>query len=822
MEKFVQDSRYGLRLLRKSPGFTTVAILTLALGIGANTVIFSVVNSVLLQPLPFRDPADLVKVSFDDPGIGLRDIPFSVPELEDLKTRSGVFDEVSVVFGASVNLTGAQQPERLELLVVNLNYFSMLGNVNPQIGRLFGPQDFALGFSDAVVISDRLWRRSYGGDPNVLGKNLRLDNDLYTIVGVLPPNFRHPGRTIATDVEVYSTAGFSADPFSKPIRNVRQLPGAIARLKRSISLQEAQAKLDAMSSQIRTNFASDYPDQSKWTVRILPLQEALVGNIRPVLWVLMAAVTLIILIAAVNIANLLLARASGRQREVSLRLALGASRIRMVRQMLTESLFLSLMAGVVGILTAVGILHLAVRFVPFNIPRRNEIGMDWVVLGFATLVSLLTGVIFGLVPAVQSAKADLIGTLREGARGSGYSVKTHRLRGLLIISEVTLTVVLMIGAGLLVRTFWRLLQQDAGFSSTGVVVSSLWLPVPNDPKLDPYKGIARQAPFVRELLRRTGAIPGVELAAIASDLPGNSLANNSTDLTIEDMPSNISEKLTAEVIRVSSDYFRIIQTPLVRGRFFTDGDQADKLGVLIIDETTARKYWPDRDAVGRRLKLGPEFNLSWLTVVGIVKDIKYDGLDTDGIPHVYTSAYQDSGRIMNLVFRTPLPPSSLEAQIASEVHAIDPGLPVFGVRSMTEVMQNSLAPRRFSAELVGVFAILALLLSSIGIYGLLAYVVGQRSQEIGVRIALGAQRGHILKLVLSEGVALAGIGVFVGLIMAAIAAPMIASLLYGVRAIDPIVFLAVPLILLSVAFMASYLPARRATKVSPIVALREV
>jgi putative ABC transport system permease protein len=819
MDTFIQDIRYGLRLLAKSPGFTAVVILTLALGIGANTVVFSVINSVLLRSLPFRDPARLVKVTFDDPGLGLAGLPFSVPELDDLKSRPGVFEDVSAIGEGSVNLTGAKQPERLEFVVASPNYFSLLGAA-PEKGRLFGPQDFALGFAEAVVISDGLWHREYGGDPDVIGKSMRLDNDLYTIVGVLPPGFRHPGTTVATDVEVWQTAGFSAAPAPKPARNVRFIPMAIARLNPGITLEQAQAKLDVMSAQVRSDFASDYPSGSTRTVRILPLQESLVGNVRPTLLVLMGAVILVILIASVNIANLLLARASGRQREMSMRLALGASRLRMVRQMLTESVFLSLIAGVVGIVTAVMVLHFVIRFVPFKIPRQSEISIDWVVLGFATLVSFLTGLVFGLTPAIQSAKADLIGSLREGARGSGYSVKTHRMRGLLIISEMALTVVLMIGAGLLIRTFWRLMQEDPGFNSANVAVSSISLPEPDDPHVDPYLGIARQSPFFRELLRRARTIPSVELAAITTDLPGTPSANG-RDMSIEDMPVDFSQKLTAESIRVSPDYFRIIQTPLIRGRFFSENDQADGLPVAIIDETTARRYWQDRDAIGRRLRWGQDANQPWLTVVGIVKDIKQDGLDINGVPHIYTSIYQDGSRDFSLLLRTPLAPSALEAQIRSAVQAVDPNLPLFNIRSLNEVMARSLAARRFSAELVAAFAVVALLLASVGIYGLLAYLVGQRTQEIGVRIALGAHRGDILKLVLGQGALLAGAGVFVGLILAAVTAPMIATLLYGIRAIDPVVFLAVPLVLFAISFAASYLPARRAAKVSPIVALRE-
>jgi putative ABC transport system permease protein len=819
MGTLIQDIRYGLRLLRKSPGFTGVAILTLALGIGANTVIFGVINSVLLHSLRFRDPASLVKISLDDPGVGLVDLQCSVPEWKDLQTRPGVFEDVVLVGGGSVNLTGAKEPQRLEFVNVTPNYFTMLG-ARPEKGRLFGPQDFALGFAEAAVISDGLWRRAYGTDPNILGRRILLDNDLYTIVGVLPPGFRHPGRTVATDVEVWLTSGFSAPPAPPPARGTKVAGVVLARLKPGITLAEAQAKLNVMSTEVRRDFASDYPAKSQWTVHIIPLQESLVGKVRPILVLLLGAVILVILIASVNIANLLLARAAGRQREISMRLALGASPRRVLRQLLTESVILSLIAGVVGILTAEFILNFVIRFVPFNIPRQNEITIDWLVLGFATLVSVITGLVFGLFPAIQATKPDLTTALREGARSSGYSSKTHRMRGLLIISEMAFTVMLMIGAGLLMRTFWRLLQEDPGFNSANVVVSSIWLPVPNDPNLDPYRGIAKQAPFAQELLRRTRTIPGVELAGITSDLPGGP-PERSTDLIIEDMPVGFAEKLSAEVVRVSPDYFKIIQAPLVRGRFFLESEQAGGTPVAIIDESTARRFWPDHDAVGRRLGLGQYSPFPWFTVVGVIKNIKQDGLDINGVPHIYTSVFQDRGRTLNLVLRTSVAPSALEGQIRSEIQSIDPGLPVYNVRSLNEVMETSLAQRRFSAELVGAFAVMALLLACVGIYGLLAYLVGQRSQEIGVRIALGAQRGNILRLVLGQGGVLAGVGIFVGLILAAMIAPLISTLFYGIHAIDPIVFLAVPLILLLVSFAASYFPARRASKISPIVALRE-
>jgi predicted permease len=818
------DVHYGLRLLRKNPRFSAVAVLTLALGVGANTAIFSIVNAVLLRALPYRNPDRLVKITFNEPGLGLRATPFSVPELEDLRTRAGVFEDVSTVGGGSVNLTGAKQPERLGFIVATPNYFSMLGTP-PQIGRLFGPQDFALGFAPAAVISDGLWRRSYGADPNVLGRSLRLDNDPYTIVGVLPPGFRHPGPTQSGDVEVFLTAGFSADPAPPPARSIRIFPDAIGRLKPGITLAQAQARLTAMASELRHDFPTDYSPQAQTTIDIQPLQEALVGDVRPMLLVLQGAVILTVLIVSLNIANLLLARASGRQQEMAVRSALGASHARILRQMLTESVLLSFIGGIAGVATAFGTLGLILRYVPPSIPRLSEVSIDWVVLSFALVISLLTGLLVGLIPAIHSARSAPAIAIREGARGSGYSAKTGRLRDLLIVSELAFAVVLMIGAGLLLRTLRDLLQENPGFNPTQVVTADVWLPIPNNPKLDPYLGNAPKTTFNRKLLRQMNAIRGAELAAITSALPATAQVN-SNGLTIEGRPVESSQDLRSERIRISPDYFKVMQTPLVRGRFFAESDEVGKEPVAIIDETTARRYWPDRDPLGRRLRLGQdpteaEVTQPWMTVVGIVRDIKNDGLDSDGVPHIYVSIYQSPDRQFSLVLRTSLPAAVLQPQIRHEIQSIDPALPVFDVSSMDEVLDRSLASRRFSADLVGGFAGLALLLASIGIYGLLAYMVGQRSREIGLRIALGAGRADILKLILQRGFVLAGSGVVAGLFFAASTASMMASVLYGVRPHDPAVFVLVPLLLLAVALLASYLPARRAAKVDPIAALRE-
>ena len=830
MTRFVselgQDVRYGLRALVKKPTLTIVAVLTLALGVGANTAIFSIVDAVLLRSLPYRDPDRLVRVFFNEPGVGLRDVRFSEPELEDLQTRAGVFDDVSPIFEGSEDFSGAGQPERVEGVNGSFSYFSLLG-VTPQIGRLFGPQDFAPGAATEVVISDGLWHRAYGADPHIVGRILRLDNDPFTIIGVLPPGFRHPGPTVSGDVEIFSAFGFIADPFPKPMRGTRFLVNGIGRLKPGLTLAQAQARLTAMAAQLRHDFPGDYPTQAQWTIEIQPLQETLVGNVRPMLLVLLGAVILIVFIVSLNIANLLLARASGRQQEVALRLSLGASRGRLVRQMLTESMLLSLIGGAAGIATAVGTLGFILRFVPSNVPRLNEVRIDWVVLAFALLISILTGLVFGLAPALHSAKVALSSTIREGGRGSGYSTKTGRLRDVLIVSELAFAVMLMVGAGLLLRTLRGLLQENPGFNPTQVVTANIQLPNPNEAENDPYRDVPRRATFERELLRRMKEIPGVELAALTSALPSTNTNPNavggvaSEGFAIEDRPGESLQDLSAERIRISPDYFEVLRASLLRGRSFTEHDEDGKPLVAIVDESTARKYWPNRDPLGRRVRFRRDPTKPWTTIVGVVKDIKSDGLDIDGVPHIYVPTYQDSNRRLSVVLRTSLPAGVLEPQIRREIQSIDAGLPVFGVSSMNDVLDRSLATRRFSADLVGGFAGLAVLLAAIGIYGLLAYMVGQKSRDIGIRMALGAQREDILRMFLRRGVVLAGVGVVVGLILSASSASVMASLLYGVRPHDPAVFLIVPFLLFGIAVLASYLPARRATKVDPLIALRD-
>ncbi|HWH04407.1 MAG TPA: ABC transporter permease [Gemmatimonadales bacterium] len=826
MGTFLQDIRYGLRVLVKKPTFTIVAVLTLALGVGANTAIFSIVNAVLLRSLPYRDPDGLVRVYFTEPGLGLRDVRFSKPEMDDLLTRSGVFEDMTPIFEGSENLTGVSQPERVEGVNTSFTYFSMLG-VTAQLGRLYGREDFVPGVATGVVISDGLWRRAYGADPKVIGRTIRIDADPCTIIGVLPRGFRHPGPTTSGEADVFAAFGFSGPPFPPPVRNIRVYPNGIGRLKPGVTLKQAQARLTDMAAQLRRDFPADYPPQAQWTIEIQSLQETLVGKVRPMLLVLLGAVILIVLIVSLNIANLLLARASGRQQEMAVRVSLGASPGRVVRQLLTESMLLSLIGGAAGVATAVGTLRLILQFVPSNVPRLNEVRIDFVVLAFALLISILTGVVFGLVPALHSARGALSSAIREGGRGSSSGTRTGRLRDVLIVSELAFAVILMVGAGLLLRTLRGLLQEDPGFNPAQVVTANTWLGVPNDPKTDPYRSIVGKVTFDRELLRRMSAIPGVELAAITSALPTtNSNPNAVGGLAIErfaiaDRPVESSQDLRAERIRISPDYFRVFRATLLRGRAFTEGDEDGKPLVAIIDESTARKYWSGADPLGRRVRFGNDSTTPWTTVVGVIKDIKHDGLDVDGIPHIYVSVYQDPNKQVNVALRTSLPATLLEPQIRREIQSVDAGLPVFNVSSMNDILDRSLAARRFSADLVGGFAGLAVLLASIGIYGLLAYLVGQRSREVGIRIALGARPGDILRMFLRKGVILAGAGIVAGLVISASTASLMASLLYGVRPHDPVVFVLVPLFLLAVAVLASYLPAHRATQVNPIAALRE-
>jgi predicted permease len=821
MTSFLQDLRYAARMLAKTPGFTVVAILTLALGIGANVAAFSVVRAVLLRPLPYSQPGQLVRVFDDLRASNVRDVGMSQPELEDLQNRSGVFEDISAVWPISANLTGGDRPERVEVVATSTNYFTLLG-ANAQLGRIYTMQETVPGFIEGAVISDGFWRREFGADPHAIGKKIRLDGDLYTIVGVMPPDFRHPGRTLQTDVDLWIAAGYAANPFpNPPQRSVRMFPMAIGRLKPGLSAHEAQAKLETFTANLSREYPSDYPAAASWAPRLVSIQDDLVGGVRTELFVLFGAVGCVLLIACVNIANLLLARGAGRQREIAVRLALGASRGRLISQLLTESVLLSAISGLFALVTVIVLKNALLKFAPADLPRLNEVSIGAGVLLFAFFVSILTGVVFGLVPALQSASSSQIASLREGSRGSGASKKHTRVSRFLVASEIALSLILLIGAGLLLRSFWQLLQVKPGFNPRSVVTAQIWMPVPNDPSADPYRPPEKRAAFYRELLRRVSAIPGVQQAAIGS---GGSLpmtrARNSFPFTIEGRPADAERVPVAEFASVTPEYFRALEIPLISGRNFTDADIVGAQRVALIDDTLAHRYWPGEDPIGKQFKGGPP-TAPWITIVGVVATIKSDGFDAPAAPHVYSPLYQNPGVSAAIYLRTAGDPGTLGDIIRHEVQSVDPGIPVFAVRTMDEVVARSLADRRFALVILGVFAAVALLLASIGIYGVMAYTFSQRTHEIGVRVALGAQRSDILRLALGEGMILVAVGLGAGLIGAAIVTRFLRSMLFSVTATDPITFGSIAALLAAVALLACFIPARRATQVDPLVALRE-
>jgi len=816
----IADSRFAIRMLLKQPGFTAIAVATLALGIGANTAIFSVVNAVLLRPLPFPHSEQLVLVSDDLTGRQVNDVGMSVLELQDLQERSGVFEEVSAVWPVDANLTGSDRPERVELLAVSPNYFSLLG-AKAQIGRVFGEEDRAQGFAEGVVISDGLWRRVFGADRNVLGRKIRADNDLYTVVGVMPRDFRHPGRTLRDDVELWGTAGFTGNPFGPPRRAVRMLPGAIGRLKPGLTVQQAQVQIDAFVAQLSGEFPNEYPADAGWTIRLQPAREKLVGEVRTTLLILLGAVGVVLLIACVNLANLMLARSLARQREMAIRLALGAARRRLILQLLNESLVLALIGGAVALVMVSWVTDLLLRLVPTTIPRLHEVGFNGSVLLFTFVVSLLTGVLFGLVPAWQASRPDVLAGLKEGTAGAGIGARSNRLRGLLVVTELALSLVLMIGAGLLLRSFWQVLEVNPGFNPENVLIARIWLPVPNNPELDPYRPPAKRAQFVKDVLRRAGGLPGVRSAAVVA---GNGVPligpHNTAGLVIEDRADE-SVLPQVQLTSVSPEYFSALETPLIAGRFFSDSDETESPRVALVDRAAVKRFWPDQDPIGRHIKFGRRDSRgAWITVVGVVGDIKTDGFDAPERAHVYLPILQNAGYAMAVFVKTEGDPSNLTQALRQQVQAVDPDLPVFGEKTMEDIVGASLAERRFAMQLVTAFGVVALLVAGVGIYGVMAYSVNQRTREIGIRLALGANRLDIMRWVLKQGLGLTLAGVGVGLVGAFALTRLLHGLLFNVATTDPITYAALALLMSAVALLACYIPGRRATKVDPMIALR--
>ncbi len=819
-----KDVQFSFRTMWKSPRITIAVLATLVLGIGANTAIFSIVNATLLKPLPFRDPGQLVELSADLRKLGARNVGFSVPELDDLRDRAGIFTAVSVVWPTTANLTGGDHPDRLDALGVSPNYFSILG-ANPQLGRLIDSRDTANGFAEAVVISDALWHKEFGGARSVIGRRVRLDNDLYTIVGVLPPPFHHPSTPGLHPVDMWFTAGFRAEPFPAPQRSLRFLPGIIARLKPGITLQQAQAQLEVLSDSLRRDYGSDYPATAGWTLSITPLTEVVAGGARTLLTSLLFAVGLILLIACVNVANLLLVNATARQREMALRLALGATRGRIIRQMLTESVLLSLMSAAAGVGAAAIGLRVLVGVLPSQLPRLNPIGLDARVLAFSLAIALLTTFVFGLIPAWQASRTHP-GTAELRERGGSASRRSARLGKSLIGAEVGLSLVLLVAAGLLLKTFWNLMEVNPGFNSHHLLAGSFRLPVPNDPKADEYVDIDRRTHLVRESIRRLHGVAGVENAAMSSVVPlqGPVVPDG---FRVEGV-SDKGDAPTAVEVSVTPEFFSTMGTPLLRGRMFQENDDSMSQPVVLVDEAAVRLLWGGADPVGRRVRSSRDIILTrlkpapapWMTVVGVVGNAKLSSLDEIEVPHIYESMYQRSKRDFGVLVRAVGDKAALTRDVRREIQTVDPDLPVSDMTAMTDLISNGVGDRRFAAWLLAAFAVVALLLTSVGVYGVASYAIVRREKEIGIRSALGASRGNLISMILRDGMVPILIGLATGAIAAALSGRLMASLLFDVHSVDVMVFAAATTTLITIGVLANYFPARRAGRIDPVTALR--
>ncbi len=820
----LQDLRFSIRMLRKSPGFTAVVVLTIALGIGATTAIFTVVDATLLHPLPYPDSDQLVRVVDELEGIGAHDVGMSEPEWQDLQ-HSGIFENSSPTWYDDNNLTGGAEPARVSLLIEAPNYFAVLG-VKPELGRTFPASDHSPGFIGEVVISDSLWKRMFGSDPAILGKQIRMDTDLYRIVGVMPASFHDPGTSPRErNIEVWAATSFYGQPLSDhPPRSGRNLPTVIARLKSGLTIDAAQSRIDALVASLKKEYSGDYPVQMGWRIRLVPLKESVVGNVRQTLIMLVVAVGLVLLIACVNVANLLLARGSVRSHELAIRRALGAGQTRLTRQLLTESLLLALLGGALGLAVLVVAKDFLIHLVPESLPRLDEISISWTVLLFALGASVLSGIVFGLAPTLSVRHLELTHALKQEGRGSTGSREQGRTRRALVITEFAMSLVLLIAAGLLLHSFWDLLNAQLGFNPQNVMTIKTRMPYPNDPANDVYSTAAKQAPFFREVLRRCKQLEGVEEAAIGDlgALPLGHDRNNQNPplpMIIEGRQTQSSEAPLVDESIVSPDYFYLMGMTLRRGRMFNDLDKDDVEAVALINESMAQTLWPNEDPIGKHVKLSRRTAV-WTTIVGIVANARTESLENVNVPQIYTNLYQRGARHLAIFLRGHLDAAAIPEQVRKQVQSVDPTLPVFSAEMLTETVSASLDQRRFSLEIVGLFALTALLLAAIGIYGVLSYLVNERTHEIGIRLALGAERRTIMQMLLRYGFGLAITGATVGLICALLVSSLMAGILYGIRPLDPMSFGVAIVLFIGVALLACYLPARRGTKVDPMVALR--
>ena len=821
LRTLTQDLRYAARLLLKSPGFTLVAIVTLGLGIGPNSAIFSIVNAVLLRPLPYKDPASLVAVycsASDTPHFGS-----SPPDFRALRGENKTFDSLSAFYTTAFNLASDAQPDRLLGLTVSSEFFRTYG-VQPLLGRTFLPEDEQWGRHQVVVLSEGLWRSRFHADPGITGKSLRLNGELYSVIGVVPNTFYTSART-----QLWAPMSWAPrDPKDSHEAYFLDMAG---RLKPHITREQAFSDLNSIMLAV----ARQFPENKGIGADVQPLRETLVGGVRPALLILLVTVGLILLMACVNMASLLLARASGRQKEVAIRFALGAHRKRLIQQHLTESVLLALIGGAFGLLLAYGCLGL-IPLAGNALPRSQEIHLDPSVLVFTLAISLVTGLLFGLVPALQNSDIRLSEALREGGDTRATGRRNYRIRSALVVSEIAVALVVLVSAGLVLKSFQRLLHADPGFDPANLLTFRVDLPQSYSVGVDPARDGAppRLAAFFQQLLPRLESLPGARAAGMISDLPlQGERWSRQISFTDRPAPAGLDEVPSVQYRPVGGRYFESLRIALVNGRLFTDQDTQSSPPVAIVNQALVRRFWPNQNPIGKVITLYPPesliqpgqippgYHIPRITVVGMVADVHYGSLARPVSPLVYAPFVQnDWTNSMSVVVRVEGDPRSAVSAVHNAVSEIDKGQPIANVLTMDEVLSASVAQPRLQSMLLGLFGGLAVILAGVGTYGLISYSVAQRQSEIGIRMALGANRFVVLKMVLSQALSLAGMGLIIGAICALIFTRVLQSLLYEVKPADPVVFTVILAFLLGVVFLAGYIPARRATKIEPVVALR--
>jgi putative ABC transport system permease protein len=806
MDTLLKDIRYGLRGLLSRPAFTVIVVITLALGIGATTAIFSVVNTVLLRPLPYRQ-ADRI-VAIQALGADGKRVQVTPANFLDWRAQNTVFEHLAATLTRPANLALADQAERIDLAMTSANFFSVF-SVEPEHGRLFIPADEQAGHAAVVVVSHKLWQKRFAGDAALVGKPITLDGVSYTVVGIAPEGFQYPDKTDVwlPPFRLAPTLNERMDPTQ--VRGFGML-AAVALLKPGVSLPQAASEMETINARLR----DQYPETNNRRFhRVVSLQTHLVGETRAMLWLLLGAVSFVLLIACANVANLLLASAAARQKEMAIRTALGASRWRVVKQLLTESTLLALAGGVGGFLMALWGVALITKLLPGDFPRLQEIGVDWRVLIFAAATSIVTGLLFGLAPALQISKTEVQGSLKESGRGASGSRRQNRLRQILIISEVALSLVLLVGGGLLFRSFLQLQSVKPGFDAHQLMTFRL------SPSGTKYQRDADFISFYDNVLQKIGAIPGVESAGAINTLP---LAKGPTlGFRIEGRaPLTLDKWPGANYRLVSADYFRTMNIPVSAGRAFTDRDKEGAPMVAVINQALARRDFANENPIGKRIAFGSNAQANWFEIVGVVDNVRSLELQEEPTAEVYLSSLQDQFEGMSVVIRSGVEPASLIPSVRQAVAEVDKSQPVADIRTMENIVTAAVTQPRFNLFLLGLFGGVALLLSTAGIYGVTAYTVTQRTHEVGIRLALGAQVGDVLQMILRQGMLLISLGIVIGLVAALVLTRLLKSLLFGVSVTDPLTFIAVSLLLALVALLACYIPARRATKVDPLVALR--